>query len=223
MERDSRTAILANALAGVSALVFDWNGTILNDSERARLATNRVLGEMALPALSVERFRETFRLPMDNYFQSLGVLRIDIEEAVADWSRFLVGGHIELSAGVPELLIAAKSVGFPVAIVSAASEQVVRSDAMLLGIEESLSIIVGDSRVKSAALREISAKVDGPVLYCGDTEYDIIEAKVAGAIPVGFAGGYRPGEALREVDPLVVIDDFHEIAEALTATMVLQK
>ncbi|CAN5472838.1 HAD hydrolase-like protein [soil metagenome] len=223
MERDLRKPILANALAGVSAIVFDWNGTILNDGERARLATNRVLAEMALPALSVDRFRETFSLPMDRYFQSLGVLKIDVEEAVADWSRFLVGGHIELSAGVPEMLIAAKLRGIPVGIVSAASEVVVRSDAKQLGIEESLSIIVGDSRVKSAALREISAKVEGTLLYCGDTEYDIIEAKVAGAISVGFGGGYRPGSELRKVDPLVVIDDFSEIAEALTTAAVIRK
>ncbi|MGH2552042.1 MAG: HAD family hydrolase, partial [Thermomicrobiales bacterium] len=128
-----------------------------------------------------------------------------------------------LSAGVLELLIAVKARGIPVGIVSAASEQVVRSDAKQLGIEESLSIIVGDSRVKSAALREISTTVGGRLLYCGDTEYDIIEAKVAGAIPVGFAGGYRPGTELRKVDPLVVIDDFSEIAEALSTAMVLRK
>lgn len=223
MENDSRKARLATAMADVSALVFDWNGTILNDGERARIATNRVLAEMALPALNVDRFRETFRLPMDSYFQSLGVLKIDIEEAVADWSRFLVGGHIELSAGVLEMFEAAKLRGIPVGIVSAANEDVVRADAEQLGVEEYLSVMVGDARVKSAALREISATVGGRLLYCGDTEYDIIEAKIAGAIPIGFAGGYRPGSKLLKVDPLVVIDDFTEIAAALSSPMVLQK
>lgn len=201
-------------------MVFDWNGTMLDDAERARLATNRVLAEMALPALSVEQFRDTFRLPMTSYFHALGVLKVDVEEAVADWNRFLVGGPIALSAGVPEMLEAARLSDIPVGIVSAASAEVVRTDANALGVEEYLSFIVGDARVKSAALREISSSLDGQVLYCGDTEYDIIEAKIAGATPIGFSGGYRPAAELGKVDPAVVIDDFFEIAAILRALRV---
>jgi phosphoglycolate phosphatase-like HAD superfamily hydrolase len=61
----------------------------------------------------------------------------------------------------------------------------------------------------------MAADRGGSVLYCGDTEYDAMEAKVAGSITGGIGGGYRPGIALERADPLVVIDDFAEIAAAL--------
>jgi phosphoglycolate phosphatase-like HAD superfamily hydrolase len=47
----------------------------------------------------------------------------------------------------------------------------------------------------------------GPVLYVGDTEYDILEALAAGATPVGFASGYRPPAALLAAGALAVVDD----------------
>lgn len=217
MQNGSQRPTLTAAIAGISAIVCDWNGTMLDDAERARIATNRVLAEMAIPALSFERFRETFRLPLDSYFHSLGVLKVDIEEAVADWNRFLVGGAIALSPGVLEMLDAAKRAGIPVGVVSAASANVVRADARELGIEAELAFIVGDARVKSAALRELSASLGGRVVYCGDTEYDIIEAKIAGALPIAFGGGYRPSADLLLVDPLAIIEDFSEIARVLEA------
>jgi phosphoglycolate phosphatase-like HAD superfamily hydrolase len=217
VENQQSDSELTASLSKVVAIVLDWNGTAVNDIRRALAATNRVLAEMAIPALSLERFHETFRLPMDSYFSALGVLKVDIEEAVADWNRFLVGGPIELSSGVLEMLKAAERAGIPVGVVSAASPDVVRADARVLGIERSLSLIVGNARVKSAALREISTELGGLVLYCGDTEYDMIEAKIAGALPVAFAGGYRSAADLLKTEPLLVIEDFFEIARGLNA------
>lgn len=202
-------------LAGASGIVFDWNGTVVNDTERAIVATNRVLRDLALPELSASQFRDAFRLPLDRFFLHLGALLLDIPEAIAAWNQQLIHGPVALSAGIDALLDTARALSLPVGIVSAASAGVVRADAERLGIADRLDQIVGEARVKSDALRMLSARFGGRLVYAGDTEYDIEEAKAAGAIAVAFGGGYRPIEQLRLAKPDLVVNDFAELAGML--------
>ncbi|MFM9107605.1 MAG: HAD family hydrolase, partial [Chloroflexota bacterium] len=97
--------------------------------------------------------------------------------------------------------------GRPGGVISAAHTRAVEADADRLGIRPWLRFLIGDAQPKSVPLRELVALGEGPVIYAGDTEYDIAEAIAAGAAPVGFGGGYRPAEALLAAGAIAVIDD----------------
>jgi phosphoglycolate phosphatase len=58
-------------------VLFDWNGTIVADADRARVATNGVLARRELPTLDAERFPYAFRLPLGVMFGELGVVDDD--------------------------------------------------------------------------------------------------------------------------------------------------
>lgn len=210
--------LLDLAIMDVKAIALDWNGTALNDMERAIAATNRVLEERLIEPLTTVGFRETFRLPMDAYFRGLGLEEELVGAAVADWSRYLLGGSIALGSGIADLLEAASAASIPVGVISAASYDVVRGDAARLGIADALSFITGGARPKSESLRELAERFGGRILYAGDTEYDIREAKSAGAIAVAFTGGYRRHEDLLDAEPDCVIDDFAAIARLLSVS-----
>jgi phosphoglycolate phosphatase-like HAD superfamily hydrolase len=54
------------------------------------------------------------------------------------------------------------------------------------------------------------------VAYLGDTEHDVTEALAAGALAIGFGGGYRPASALLKAGAEGVVVDLREVPRALT-------
>lgn len=209
---------LDEAVAAVVAVVCDWNGTIVNDADRALQATNRVLDEYGLARIDAAQFRDGFCLPLRAFMMALGIPAAGMDAAVSIWNAALMRGATRLQPGVGEMLAAARQAGLPVGVVSAAEAAVVRVDAVALGVEADLAFIAGAVASKSAALAEISARLGGRILYAGDTEYDILEAKKAGAVAIGFGGGYRPAAALAAAGPLIVLNGFFQLASAIRRT-----
>ena len=121
MQNEPLDASLGDLLEGVTLIALDWNGTTVNDLERAMRATNVVLARRGLPIQDLATFRETFKLPMTRYFGDLGIAPEDIAAAGHDWNTASTGEDADLSAGIGELLAAAASREIPVGIISAAS------------------------------------------------------------------------------------------------------
>ncbi|MDH5737197.1 MAG: HAD hydrolase-like protein [Gammaproteobacteria bacterium] len=53
-------------------LIWDWNGTILDDVNYAIGIINWMLGEQGLPAIGYERYRNIFDFPVKAYYDRLG-------------------------------------------------------------------------------------------------------------------------------------------------------
>lgn len=54
-------------------IIWDWNGTLLNDVNFCRKIINRILVENNLPELSLNRYREIFTFPVQDYYQAAGL------------------------------------------------------------------------------------------------------------------------------------------------------
>ena len=59
-------------LEGKEHIIWDWNGTILNDVEHAVMVMNTLLDEHQLPLIDRDYYREIFDFPVFNYYQKLG-------------------------------------------------------------------------------------------------------------------------------------------------------
>ncbi|MEU1126217.1 HAD family hydrolase [Streptomyces sp. NPDC005899] len=64
-------------------LVWDWNGTLLDDVQAVLGATNAAFAELDLPPLTLEQYRETYCVPIPRFYERLlGRLPTD-----AEWQR----------------------------------------------------------------------------------------------------------------------------------------
>jgi len=54
-------------------VIWDWNGTLLNDVDFCCKIINRILVENDLPVLSLKKYREIFTFPVQNYYQAAGL------------------------------------------------------------------------------------------------------------------------------------------------------
>lgn len=54
-------------------IIWDWNGTLLNDVDYCRKIINTILIENELPELSLQKYREIFTFPVQDYYEAAGL------------------------------------------------------------------------------------------------------------------------------------------------------
>ena len=200
------------SLLSVARIVFDWNGTILDDAERTLAALNAVLVDLGREQLDDQTFRRAFGLPLEAMLADLGLPSNEIDPAVSAWYEGIEAREAPLSPGAAETIETLWMRGKPAGIISAATTSSVERDAYRLGIRDKLDFLRPAAVSKEAALREVIVP-DRPLIYVGDSEYDMTEAIAAGAIPVGYAGGYRPAAALLAAGAIAVVSDLRALLD----------
>ena len=56
----------------IDRIIWDWNGTLLNDVNRNCALMNRMLRRRGMPAIpSLTRYREIFRFPIREYYRNI--------------------------------------------------------------------------------------------------------------------------------------------------------
>ncbi len=56
----------------LEAVIWDWNGTMLNDLHLSLRTINSLLNERRLPLLTTERYLDLFTFPVSHYYQLIG-------------------------------------------------------------------------------------------------------------------------------------------------------
>jgi len=199
-------------------VAFDWNGTLVDDAARACAAAGVVLERRGLPPLARARFHETFCLPLRTWFVRLGIPAAGVDTAVREWNQEMGDRPAELAAGAREALAAMRAAGIHLGIVSAASLEALHRDfarPALSGFAGQVAFIVGAADPKRAAFARLAGARPRDFVYVGDTEYDMFEARAAGVRSIGYAGGYRPADALATTGADRIIGRFSELPGVL--------
>lgn len=199
----------------VGVVLFDWNGTLVDDVERASQALEFVLSRHNLPPVGLDGFRSGFRLPLSQWFLTLGFDDSDLSLAEAAWNREMRSRSVALQPGARELLTRLVDAGRDVGVVSAASTVSVMADLRETELARLVDLVVADSVDKVSALVDIVDGSERVGVYVGDVEYDIEAGREAGLLTVAFTGGYRPRAALEGVRPDAVVDSLEEVGVLL--------
>lgn len=189
-------------------IIWDWNGTILDDVDINIEIINILLKERNLPLLdSREKYRELFGFPITGFYKSLGfTFEQEPFEAVAREYAFLYDERYPSAAlmpGAEELLRRLKHQGFGQLIVSATEQAFLMSQVTYFEIEQLFTDILGtsDIYVRSKVgvalkwLEDNRASAD-EVLFVGDTVHDKEVADSIGCDCVLIPMGHQSREIL---------------------------
>ena len=201
------------AAGSPSIVLFDWNGTLLDDMERARGASNLVRERWAgLGELTLGEFREAWCLPMSEHVKRLGVPDDRNAEATRDWSTHLAAIEAPLAPGLSETLDALRDAGIAIAVVSSAGEDAVLRDIEAHGLAQRFDDIhAGVSLKQTAISRYVDGAPPGAVWYVGDTKFDMVQACAAGSVAIGYTSGYDGADALHEGGAHHLIDRLEDL------------
>lgn len=72
----------------ITHIFWDYNGTILDDVEVSVKAVNCMLKSRGLPPTDIETYRSTLTLPLDTYYESVGINGIPISELSVEFRKY---------------------------------------------------------------------------------------------------------------------------------------
>ncbi|HAN00616.1 MAG TPA: HAD family hydrolase [Marinilabiliales bacterium] len=130
-------------------IIWDWNGTLLDDRDICITSMNHLLSERNLPTLDLQRYREVFTFPVKDYYQRLG-FDFDREPFEIPALEFMDQYHLRLHQAtlfpdaVP-VLTSIQQAGYGQMILSAMEQESLITTVINLGIEPFFEEVAGIS------------------------------------------------------------------------------
>lgn len=190
-------------------IVWDWNGTLLDDNHASLRALNIILSRRSLPTVDLDYYRRNFAFPVANFYEQLGV-RIKDE----DWDALAEEYHdayhessLSLAPDARDALALAAASSVPQAVVSAMREDYLVSDMDKFGIRDFFHSVLGtdnlDGCSKLSRMKDFASQVgDRKFVVIGDSLHDWEVAEEIGAKCVFYGGGSHAPSRLRHLGPV---------------------
>lgn len=203
---------MADAASSGAAVLFDWNGTVVDDRTRAWESVNAVLADADLRLLSESEWAEAWCLPLTDHMVRIGIDPSRAEAAVVQWNAEVARREAPLSRGARLLLEGLVQRQVHISVVTAASPVALAGDLDMHELSETFASIHTDTVDKAAVIAAAGANREA-VIYVGDSELDMAHGKAAGAFTVGFTGGYCTAGQLAAAGADLLVDDLADVLE----------
>jgi len=208
-----------------TTIIWDWNGTLLDDAEICRTAINKMLKVRNLSELSLEKYRDVFTFPVIDYYRQVG-FDFDKEEwepVAMEFINLYLGAlkEVELTPFANETLEKFKQKGYRQAIISAMQHDALLKSVSELGIYGYFDFIggIGDhyggGKVDNARnYFKVAGLNPAQVTLIGDTIHDSEVASELGCKCVLVTTGHQSFSRLKKTR-LPVIKNLSEIESVL--------
>ncbi len=204
----------------IKHIIWDWNGTLLNDNWLSLKAINILLDKYGLPSIDKKNYLEIFTFPVIEYYKKLGFdfdktpFSIVGTEFIKEYTECMF--EVDLQDGAKESLNYFHKIGISQSLLSAAKQQMLdklidhyklnKYFVKILGINNHYA----DSKlhIGEAWVEELQLELD-EVLFVGDTLHDLDVAREIGADCILIAQGHTSYHRLKGKGVLV----FHNLFE----------
>lgn len=197
-------------------ILWDWNGTLLDDAQYCVNVMNPLLLEYHLPPFnSIEEYRKVFSFPVVDYYRRLGFPEKDVEICGRIWmDRYIANEKtIPLRDGAFQTLQNMRGMGEKQMLLSASKVDLLEEQTRERGIRGLLDGILGLDNIWAAskvaiALNYLHSSNTPPEECCmiGDTLHDAEVAQAIGCPCVLLTGGHQTKEKLQGVGMPVCSD-----------------
>ena len=212
-------------------LIWDWNGTILDDAGVCRQIADIMLGERGIPTLpDMDAYRAVFGFPIKSYYEKMGY-RFGPEdepyEHVADEFIVLYDRLYRTAAlrpGIVDFLDRRKGEGYRQVLLSATRRDQLLEQVAAFGdvgdrFEQKLGLTDHYAFSKAALAKAFIEGQGIPrerTLFIGDTDHDFEVSSAIGCPCVLLEGGHQSRERLLKMG-VPVLRDLSELESYLNS------
>ena len=204
-------------------IIWDFNGTILDDVQVSIESANRLLRSHGLPVIhTVEEYREKFGFPIIDYYRRMG---FDFEvtpydELAVEWVAYYLEEKKKASVfgDIPTVLQRLREKGIAQIILSATETGMLEGQVRELGIRDYFDTLLGLSNIHAYSKEEIgrdwiATHPEAVPLMIGDTDHDAKVADAMGIDCILLACGHQQRAHLETCKCLFVADSATEAME----------
>ncbi len=189
------------------AILWDWNGTLLNDTDICVACMNSLLETRKLDLLNKEQYRNIFTFPVKKYYEKVGFdfKKENFEVPAMEFIR-LYQQHLSEAALFPcveDVLQHFKDKGFYQAILSAMEHESLVSSLKDKGVSSYFETATGIDDHYAHSKLDMGRKLvmnmpyrKTEMLFIGDSLHDLEVAKALGIDCILVANGHQSKERL---------------------------
>jgi beta-phosphoglucomutase-like phosphatase (HAD superfamily) len=211
-----------NRAYGRRAVLFDWDGTLVDSAERTFHCYAQVF---AVHGIAFDRatFERSYSPDWYRTYEHVGLPPESWPDADARWNACYDSEPSRLIARARANLERLADAGLVLGVVSSGDGERVRGEMETLGVAALFATAVcgGETARRKphpepllVALGRIGL-LPGECAYVGDSPEDVAMAKAAGAFAVGIPGGFPNREALVASAPDLLVPSLDAAVEAL--------
>lgn len=201
-------------------VIWDWNGTLLDDAFLCVEVLNGMLGQRSLPGIDHEAYRENFDFPVVRYYQHVGFdFNLEPFESISTQfvTHFIAGfQRCRLQPKVESVLQLFRSEGIGLSVLSASEQQNLYRQVRHHGLEHYFMALNGIDTIHAPGktarglqwMEELGLPGD-EVLLIGDTLHDHEVAEAMGADCLLLAHGHQSPTRLTRKGATVLRDMQH--------------
>ena len=191
----------------IKHIIWDWNGTLLNDNWLSIKAINILLEKYDLPAINIEKYLEIFTFPVIEYYKKLGFdfnqtpFSIIGTEFIKEYTDRMF--EADLQKGAREILNYFHEIGISQSLLSAAKQQMLDDLMKFHNLKKYFLKVSGltdhyaNSKINAGKSWIKELKYDNKeVLLIGDTLHDVEVADEIGTECVLIARGHNTYDRL---------------------------
>jgi len=206
------------------AVLFDWDGTLVNSSEASYRCYVRLFGSFGI-AFERADFERTYSPDWYRTYRAVGLPESDWKKADACWLEHYGAERAELLPGTREALERLRQAGRTLGIVTAGDRERVGGELRDLALASVFSTLVGsgdtaERKPHPASLLLALERLGVPAVdaaYVGDSPEDVQMARAAGVYSVGIPGGFPNRQALEAAAPDALVPDLGAAVDHLLA------
>jgi HAD superfamily hydrolase (TIGR01509 family) len=196
---------------GLRAVLFDWDGTLVNTAEASYRCYEKLFGSYGI-AFDREAFGRTYSPNWHLTYSALGLAEERWSEADARWLQHYGEEEVVLIEGAREALLRVRDAGLAAGLVTSGDRVRVSRELTDIGVAELFQALVcAEDTVKRKphpdplllALERMRL-APGQAVYIGDSPEDVQMARTAGVRAVGIPGAFPNREALAAARPDVL-------------------
>ena len=210
----------------IKYIIWDWNGTLINDAWLFVELMNEELVARNLPLIDINSYRESFTFPVKKYYEKLG-FNFEKESFTEVGYNFIQKFkkrkfEAELFPETIQLLKLANQKDIKQSIVSAQENNLLNETVKHYKVDKYFQSIAGikhyyaDNKIEIA--KNVRKQINSPnknIIIIGDTSHDFDVAQALGVECILFSGGHYSKERLQKNNCLI-IDKHSDLKKYIT-------
>lgn len=212
----------------IAHVIWDWNGTLLDDAELCVEVMNGVLGRRKLAPITAESYAAAFRFPVREYYRDLG---FDFEREAFELigTEFIAGysageARCSLRHDARSTLEGLGKLGLRQSVLSASQQARLEHQVKRLDVHAHFEALVGLADNYAAGKIEVGKRwmeksdVDpARTILVGDTDHDVEVARALGVECALVPSGHQSKERLAKTGARV-LNSLSALLEGLVST-----
>ena len=208
-------------------VIWDWNGTIVDDSNLCVEIVNEILKNYNLKIVSHDFYLKNFNFPVKNYYKLLGLpvddsnYKVISEYFIKQYrSRF---HNCKLQNGIQKILHVFKASGISQSVLSASSQEDLSNYIDFYNLRDYFSFITGvkdtqangKQKIAISHLKNINFNIN-EVILIGDTVHDKYVADIMGIPCLLINFGHNSIDSLK-ICKCSIIESYFELIKFVSS------